>query len=180
MSITAFGDRIPVFGPDAFVHHDATIIGDVVVEAGGSIWPGAVLRGDLERIIIGAGSNLQDNCVAHTDDDFPLTIGPDCVIGHSVIVHGATVGARCLVGMGSILLNGCEVGEDCVIGANSLLTQGKKYPAGTLILGAPAKVLREVTEEDRERRAAGCAMYSRLARRYVELGLGADLSGFRR
>ncbi len=180
MSITAFGERIPLFGPDAFVHQDVSLIGDVVLEAAASIWPGAVLRGDLEQIVIGARSNLQDNCVAHTDIGHPLTIGPECVVGHGVIVHGATVGARCLIGMGSTLLNGCEVGEECVVGANSLLTQGKKYPPRSLIVGSPARVVREVTDDDLAVRASLCETYVARAREYAALGLGADLSAFRR
>lgn len=180
MSITAFGDKVPAFGRDAFVHPDATIIGDVVLEDGVNVWPGAVLRGDLERITLGAGTSLQDNCVAHTDFGFPLVIGPDCVIGHSVIVHGATIGARCLVGMGSTLLNGCEIGDDCIIGANSLVTQGKKFPARSLIVGSPAKVLREVTDEELAGRAQLRDVYVQRSQQYVELGLAADLAAFRR
>ena len=180
MSITAFGERLPVFGHAAFVHPDATVIGDVVLEDGANVWPGAVLRGDLERITIGAHTSLQDNCVAHTDAGHPLVVGPDCVIGHGVILHGATVGARCLVGMGSTLLNGCEIGDDCIVGANSLVTQGKKFPPRSLIMGSPAKVVRDVTDEDLKPRAELNDRYARRSRRYAELGLAADLSAFRR
>jgi carbonic anhydrase/acetyltransferase-like protein (isoleucine patch superfamily) len=180
MSITAFGERLPVFGQDAFVHPDATIIGDVVLEDGANVWPGAVMRGDLERITLGAHTSLQDNSVAHTDAGHPVMVGPDCVIGHGVILHGATLGARCLVGMGSTLLNGCEIGDDCVIGANSLVTQGKKFPARSLIVGAPARVVREVTDDDLAEKARLCEFYVQRARQYAELGLAADLSAFRR
>jgi carbonic anhydrase/acetyltransferase-like protein (isoleucine patch superfamily) len=180
MSITAFGERLPVFGRDAFVHPDATIIGDVVVEDGASVWPGAVLRGDLERITLGARSSLQDNSVGHTDVGHPLVVGPDCVVGHGVILHGATVGARCLIGMGSTLLDGCEVGDDCIVGANSLVTHGKRFPAGSLIVGAPARIVREVTDDELARMAELCGFYVQRARRYAELGLAADLSAFRR
>ena len=180
MSITAFGESLPVFGHDAFVHPDATIIGDVVLGDGANVWPGAVLRGDLERITLGARASLQDNCVAHTDVGHPLVVGPDCVVGHGVILHGATVGARCLVGMGSTLLNGCEIGDDCVIGANSLVTEGKRFPARSLIVGSPARVVRQVTDDDLEGKARLCAFYVQCSRRYVEFGLGADLSAFRR
>jgi carbonic anhydrase/acetyltransferase-like protein (isoleucine patch superfamily) len=180
MSLTAFGDKVPVFGRDAFVHPDTTVIGDVVVEDGASIWPGAVLRGDLERIVIGAHTSLQDNSVAHTDAGYPLTVGPDCVIGHAVIIHGATIGARCLIGMGSTLLNGCVIGEDSIIGANALVTQGKVFPPRSLIVGSPAKLVREVTDEDLAVRASLREMYVERSRRYAELGLGADLTAFRR
>ena len=180
MSIHAFGDRVPVFASDAYVHPDATVIGDVVLEGGANVWPGAVLRGDVERILLGSHSSFQDNSVAHTDPGFPIVIGPDCVIGHQVIVHGAVIGARCLIGMGSTLLNGCEIGEECIVGANALVTQGKKFPPRSLIIGSPAKVVREVTDEDLAPRAELRDRYMRRSARYAELGLGADLSAFRR
>lgn len=180
MSITALGDRIPRCGRDTFVHPAATVIGDVVLEDGVSVWPGAVLRGDMEGIVLGARSNVQDNTVSHTDKGYPLVIGPDCVIGHSVIAHGATVGARCLIGMGSTLLNGCVVGDTCVVGANALLTQGKVFPARSLIMGAPAKVVRELGDDELDAWVRGCATYTDLARLYTELGLAADLTAFRR
>jgi carbonic anhydrase/acetyltransferase-like protein (isoleucine patch superfamily) len=180
MSITSFGDKTPAFGPGSFVHPDVTIVGDVVLGDGASVWPGAVLRGDLERITIGAGTSFQDNSVAHTDLGFPLTIGPDCVVGHGVIAHGATIGARCLIGMGSILLNGCEIGDDSVVGAGALVTQGKKFPPRSLIVGSPARVLREASDEDLVGRAELRDIYLRRAQRYIELGLAADLAAFRR
>jgi len=180
MSITAFDDSVPIFGTGAFVHPDATIIGDVVLEDGANVWPGAVLRGDVERIVLGSHSSFQDNSVAHTDPGFPIVIGPDCVIGHQVIVHGAIIGARCLIGMGSTLLNGCEIGDECIVGANALVTQGKKFPPRSLIIGSPAKVVREVTDEDLAPRAELRDRYMRRAARYAELGLGADLSAYRR
>ena len=162
MSITPFAEKVPVFGAGAFVHPDATIIGDV------------------ERILLGSHTSFQDNSVAHCDPGFPIVVGPDCVIGHQVIVHGATIGARCLIGMGSTLLNGCEIGEECIVGANALVTQGKKFPPRSLIIGSPAKVVREVTDEDLAPRAELRDRYMRRSARYAELGLGADLSVFRR
>jgi carbonic anhydrase/acetyltransferase-like protein (isoleucine patch superfamily) len=180
MSIGPFNDRIPVFGPEVFVHPDATIIGDVVLEEGASVWPGAVLRGDVERILIGAHTCFQDNCIAHTDPGYPLFIGRDCVIGHGAIVHGATVGARSLIGMGSTLLNGCEIGEECVVGANSLVTQGKVFPPRSLIMGSPAKVIREVTDDDLKPRVELRDRYVRYALRWIELGMAVDLTAFSR
>lgn len=180
MSITAFGDKVPVFGSQVFVHPDVTIIGDVVLEKGANLWPGAVLRGDVERILVGAHTSFQDNSVAHTDPGFPIVIGPDCVVGHSVIVHGATIGARCLIGMGSTLLNGCEIGDESIVGANSLVTQGKKFPPRSLIMGSPAKVVREVTDDDLAPRRELRDRYVRRSATYVDLGLAADLSPFRR
>ena len=180
MSIHAFGDRVPVFAADAYVHPDATIIGDVVLEDGANVWPGAVLRGDVERILLGKRVSFQDNSVAHADPGFPVTIGCGCIVGHGVIVHGATIGARCLIGMGSTLLNGCEIGDESIVGANSLVTQGKKFPPRSLIMGSPAKVVREVTDEDLKPRAELHDRYARRSLKYAELGLAADLSAFTR
>jgi carbonic anhydrase/acetyltransferase-like protein (isoleucine patch superfamily) len=180
MSITAFADRVPIFAADVFVHPDASVIGDVVLDEGANVWPGAVLRGDVERIVLGAHTSFQDNSVAHTDPGWPIVIGPDCVVGHGVIVHGATIGARCLVGMGSTLLNGCEIGDECIIGANSLVTQGKRFPPRSLIMGSPAKVVREVTDDDLQPRVELRDRYARRSLQYLELGLAADLSAFRR
>jgi carbonic anhydrase/acetyltransferase-like protein (isoleucine patch superfamily) len=173
MSIHAFGDRVPVFAADAYVHPDATVIGDVVR-------PGAVLRGDVERILLGAHTSFQDNSVAHADPGFPVTIGRECIVGHGVIVHGATIGARCLIGMGSTLLNGCEIGDESIVGANSLVTQGKRFPPRSLVMGSPAKLVREVTDEDLKPRAELYERYARRSRSYAELGLTADLSAFTR
>ena len=180
MSIHAFGDRVPVFAADAYVHPDATVIGDVVLEDGANVWPGAVLRGDVERILLGTQTSFQDNSVAHADPGFPVTIGSGCIVGHGVIVHGATIGVRCLIGMGSTLLNGCEIGDESIVGANSLVTQGKKFPPRSLIMGSPAKVVREVTDEDLKPRAELHDRYARRSSAYAELGLAADLSAFRR
>jgi carbonic anhydrase/acetyltransferase-like protein (isoleucine patch superfamily) len=179
MSITPFGEKVPSIGDRAFVHPDAVIIGDVVLEEGANVWPGAVLRGDVERITLGSHTSFQDNSVAHTDPGYPMVIGPDCVIGHGVIVHGATIGARCLIGMGSTLLNGCEIGDECIVGANSLVTQGKKFPPRSLIMGSPAKAVREVTDDDLKPRSELRDRYARRSLAYSELGLAADLTPFR-
>jgi carbonic anhydrase/acetyltransferase-like protein (isoleucine patch superfamily) len=175
MSIRDFKDKRPQFGEGAYVDPDATVIGDVVLEDGASVWPGAVLRGDVERITLGAHTSFQDNSVAHSDPGFPVVVGPDCVVGHGVIVHGAVIGARSLIGMGSTLLNGCEIGEESIVGAGSLVTQGKKFPPRSLIIGSPAKVVREVTEGDMKPRVELRDRYARRAATYLELGLGADL-----
>ena len=180
MSIHAFHDKVPVFGAQVFVHPDATVIGDVVLGDGVDVWPGAVLRGDVERISLGPGVSFQDNCVAHCDPGFPLVAGADSLFGHGVIVHGATIGAGCLIGMGSTLLNGCEIAEGCIVGANALVTQGKRFPPRSLIVGAPARVVREVTDEELAQRAALSGRYTRRALAYLEQGLGADLSAFAR
>jgi carbonic anhydrase/acetyltransferase-like protein (isoleucine patch superfamily) len=132
----------------AFIATGAVVVGDVTLGADTGIWFNAVLRGDIEPIVIEAGTNIQDLCMVHTDTGYPTHVGAGCTVGHSAIVHGATVGANTLIGMGAILLNGVEVGENCIVGAGSLLTQGKQFPAGTLILGSPAKVIRELTDDE--------------------------------
>ena len=167
-----FNDKTPQLAPDAFVFTTAVVIGDVVLEEGANVWPGAVLRGDVERIRLGAHTSFQDNSVAHTDPGFPIVVGPDCVIGHNVILHGATVGARCLIGMGAILLNGCEIGDECIVGAGALVTQGKTFPPRSLIIGSPAKAVREITDDDLKPRVELRDRYARRALAYLEAGLG--------
>jgi carbonic anhydrase/acetyltransferase-like protein (isoleucine patch superfamily) len=180
MSIQPFRDKVPIFGAQVFVHPDATVIGDVVLGDGANLWPGAVLRGDVERIAFGDHVSFQDNSVAHCDPGFPVVAGPECIVGHGVVLHGATVGARCLIGMGSTLLNGCEIGDESIVGANALVTQGKTFPPRSLILGAPAKLVREVTDDDLAARVELSGRYARRSLEYLELGLGVDLSPYLR
>jgi carbonic anhydrase/acetyltransferase-like protein (isoleucine patch superfamily) len=180
MPIVTFGGTSPVFGTDVFVDPMATIIGDVVLADRANVWPGAVLRGDTERIELGERTSFQDNSVAHTDPSYPIVIGPDCIVGHGVIVHGATIGARCLIGMGSILLNGCEIGDECIVGANALITQGKTFPPRSLIIGSPAKAVREISDEDLAPRIELSERYARRSQVYIAQGLGVDLSPYRR
>ena len=128
----------------------ATLIGDVTIEAGASVWFNAVLRGDNEPIVVGEGSNVQDNCVCHTDHGFPLTIGPDCTIGHIAILHGCIIGEGSLVGMGATLLNGAVIGNGVLVGAGALVTEGKEFPDNSLIVGSPARVVRTLDEKAAE------------------------------
>ncbi len=179
MSISAFGDKVPHFGSAVFVHPDATVIGDVVLEEGVTVWPGAVLRGDVEQIVVGAFSSFQDGAVAHSDPGSPVRIGPGCVIGHGAIVHGATIGAGCLIGMHATLLNGCEVGEESIVGAQTLVPQRRSFPPRSLLIGSPARVERALTDEDLAPLAGVHARYSARGRLYTERGLAADLSAFR-
>jgi carbonic anhydrase/acetyltransferase-like protein (isoleucine patch superfamily) len=123
---------------------DAVLAGKVRLGKGASIWFGAVLRGDNETISIGAGSNVQDHTVMHTDPGFPLSVGVDCTIGHRAILHGCTIGDNSLVGMGAIILNGARIGRNCLVGAGALVTEGKEFPDGSLIVGSPAKVVRSL------------------------------------
>lgn len=145
----ALGGRAPeLIGEGHFVAPTATIIGDVRLLPEASVWFNCVLRGDNEPIEVGAGSNVQDGCVLHTDPGFPLTIGTGVTVGHKVMLHGCTIGDNSLVGIGSTILNGATIGRNCLVGAHSLVTEGKSFPDGSLILGAPARVVRELTDEE--------------------------------
>lgn len=138
----------PSIHVDAFVAETASVIGDVTLEEGVSIWYGAVLRGDIENIHIGKYSNIQDNASVHTETNIPAKLGEYTVVGHNAIVHGCTVGDNCLIGMGAIILNNAVIGDNCIIGAGSLVTEGKIIPPNSLVLGSPGKVVRQVTEEE--------------------------------
>lgn len=144
----------------------AVVVGDVHLAEEVSIWFNAVLRGDTDTLHIGARTNIQDLCMVHADPGFPVHIGADCTVGHRAIIHGATVGARSLVGMGAILLNGVDVGDECLIGAGALLTQNKTFPPRSVILGSPATVVRSVTDADLQMIAAGAAHYVHKAQQY--------------
>lgn len=133
---------------DWFVAADASVIGSVILHAGASVWFQAVARGDNEPIVIGERSNVQDASVLHTDPDYPLTIGRDVTVGHKAMLHGCTIGDSTLVGINSVILNGAVIGRHCVIGAGALIPEGKEIPDGSLVIGAPGRVKREVTEEE--------------------------------
>ena len=126
----------------------ATIIGDIVIKNDASIWFNAVLRGDIEQIVVDEGSNIQDGSVLHTDPGCPLMVGKRVTVGHMVMLHGCTIGNDSLIGIGSIILNKAKVGSNCIIGANSLITENKIIPNNSLVLGSPAKVVREITKEE--------------------------------
>lgn len=142
MSLYALGEKTPIAGDDAWVAPGCYVIGDIVLEGKSSVWFGSTLRGDNERITIGAGSNVQENCVLHTDMGFPLTIGAGCTIGHKAMLHGCVIGENSLIGMGATVLNGAVIGKNCLIGAGALITEGKVIPDGSLVMGAPGKVVR--------------------------------------
>jgi len=129
-----------------WIADNATVIGKVRLKLDASIWFGAVLRGDNEWIELGERSQIQDNATLHTDPGFPMTIGPNCVIGHNVILHGCTIGANSLIGMGAILLNGSKIGANSLVGAGALVTEGKSFPDGSLIVGSPARAIRTLDD----------------------------------
>jgi carbonic anhydrase/acetyltransferase-like protein (isoleucine patch superfamily) len=147
--IYALGDRAPEFeGTGHFVADNATIIGSVRLKDRASVWFNCVLRGDNDWLVVGERSNIQDGCVLHTDDGIELVIGDGVTVGHKVMLHGCTIGDNTLIGIGSTILNGAKIGSNCVVGASALITENKTFPDGSLILGAPAKVVRELSEEE--------------------------------
>ena len=149
-----------------FIAESAAVVGNVAIGDDVGIWFGAVIRGDNERIRIGARTNIQDLCVLHSDPGFALTIGENCTIGHRAILHGCTIGDGTLVGMGATILNGATVGENCLIGAGALVTEGKQIPAGSLVIGAPGRVARSLDEQEVARLLRSADHYVANARRF--------------
>jgi carbonic anhydrase/acetyltransferase-like protein (isoleucine patch superfamily) len=150
-----------------WVAETASVIGKVRLHTNVSIWYGSVLRGDNELIEIGTRSQIQDNATLHTDPGFPLTIGRDCVIGHNVVLHGCSIGDASLIGMGAIVLNGAKIGANCLVGAGALITEGKVYPDNSVILGAPAKAVRESDAKVRAMIARAADVYVKRWKRYA-------------
>ncbi len=163
----------PTLGRGVFIARGAVVVGDVTLGAYSSIWFNAVLRGDINRIVIGHHTNIQDNCVVHLADEYPCLVGDFVTVGHGAIVHACTVGNEVLVGMGSRLLDGVVVGDQSIIGAGALLTQGLRVPPGSLVLGAPAKVVRALSQEERGRLKGMAEKYVGLAAYYRRQRLGA-------
>ena len=141
--------RKPILGQGVYVARGAVVLGDVTLGDHSSVWYNAVIRGDINRIVVGHHSNIQDNAVLHLADDFGCLVGNYVTIGHSAVVHACTVGDECLVGMGAVILDGAEIGEQCIIGARTLVTQGMKVPPGSMVLGSPGKIVRQLTAEER-------------------------------
>lgn len=166
MSIYALGDNRPDVAADAWVAPGCYVIGRVTLEAKSSVWFGCTLRGDNEMITIGAGSNVQENCVLHTDMGYPLTIGAGCTIGHKAMLHGCRIGQNSLIGMGATVLNGAVIGENCLIGAGALITEGKQIPDGSLVMGAPGKVVRMLDDTQISGLRASALHYQENAARF--------------
>jgi len=164
--IYALGDLTPEIDADTWVAPDANVIGRVRLHAGTSVWFGATLRGDNEWIELGAGTNVQEGCTLHTDMGYPLTIGRDCTIGHNVILHGCVIGDETLIGMGATILNGAKIGKNCLIGAGALITEGKEIPDGSLVMGAPGKVVRQLDDVAFENLRRSASHYQDNMRRY--------------
>ena len=164
--IYALDDILPDIHPDAWIADDANLIGRVVIGAMASVWFGATLRGDNEEIRVGAGSNVQENSVLHTDIGYPLIIGANCTIGHRAMLHGCSIGNGTLIGMGATVLNGARIGKGCLIGACALVTEGKEIPDGSLVMGAPGKVIRVLDATAQAKLLASAAGYQANARRF--------------
>ncbi|HEY6896764.1 MAG TPA: gamma carbonic anhydrase family protein [Rhodocyclaceae bacterium] len=167
MTLYALADKAPLIAPDAWVAPNATVIGDVQLEASASLWWNVVARGDMDRIRIGARSNIQDGSVLHTDAGIQLEVGEDVTVGHMVMLHGCTIGNNSLIGIGSILLNRAVIGRNSIVGANTLIAEGKTFPDGVLIIGSPGKVVRELSEEEITRIGKSAAHYVNNARRFA-------------
>ncbi len=170
--IYALDGLVPDINPLAWVAPDANVIGLVVLEAETSVWFGSTLRGDNEEIRIGAGSNVQEACVLHTDMGFPLTVGRNCTIGHRATLHGCTIGDGSLIGMGATILNGARIGKGCLVGAGALVTECKEIPDGSLVMGAPGRVVRLLDDDARARLLLSATGYQANARRF-RAGLNA-------
>jgi len=168
MSVYNLGDIAPELPneDEYWIAPNAMVVGRVILKKNASVWFGATLRGDNDPIVIGENSNVQDGSVLHTDVGSPLTIGANCTIGHLVMLHGCTIGDNSLVGIGSVILNGVRIGRNCLIGANVLLTEGKEIPDNSLVMGAPGKVVREVSPEQAQMLANGAEHYVANWRRY--------------
>ena len=150
MTVYALGEHTPLIAASAYIAPTASVIGKVILAKNASVWFGATLRGDNETITVGPGSNIQDLVVMHTDPGYPLMVGADVSIGHQAVVHGCTVGEGSLIGIQAIVMNGAVIGKGCLVGAGALVTENKVFPDGTLIVGAPARAIRQLTPEERE------------------------------
>lgn len=148
MTIYSLADVTPILpeNGDYWVAPDANVIGKIALEEATSVWFGATLRGDNELISVGAGTNIQENCVLHTDPGYPMDIGVNCTIGHKAMLHGCTIGDHSLIGMGATVLNGAKIGKNCLIGAGALITEGKEIPDNSLVVGAPGQVKRTLSD----------------------------------
>lgn len=166
MAIYELDGVAPQLGEGSWVADSAQVMGAVTLGDNASVWYGAVLRGDTETIRIGRNSNIQDLCVLHADYGKPLEVGEDVTVGHQVMLHGCTIGDGSLIGIQAVVLNGAKIGRNCLVGAGSLVTEGKEFPDGSLIMGSPAKVVRELSSEAIERLRASAAGYVRNAQRH--------------
>ncbi len=170
MSLYRLGELEPQIDPTAWIAPSADLIGDVRLGARSSLWFGAVIRADNTPIEIGEDSNIQDGATCHSDPGFPLTVGARVTVGHQAILHGCTIGDDCLIGMGAQILNGAVLEPECLVGAGALITEGKTFPSGSLIVGSPARAIRQLSDAERQALRISAAHYAEKAARYaVEL-----------
>ena len=167
MAVYGLDDVTPMLATTAWVAQGAQVMGNVRMDADASVWFGAVVRGDTETITIGEGSNIQDGSVLHADRGKPLTVGRHVTVGHQVMLHGCTVGDESLIGIGAVVLNGAVIGKNCLVGARALVTEGKVFPDGVMILGSPAKVVRELSAEEIEGLRRSALHYVENAKRFA-------------
>lgn len=166
--IHALDGHAPQIDPTAWIAPTAVVIGKVIIGAHASVWFGAVLRGDNETITLGAGSNVQENCVLHTDMGYPLTLGADCTVGHQATLHGCIIEDGVLIGMGATVLNGARIGTGSLIGAGALVTEGKEIAPGSLVMGSPGRVVRGLDEAARARLLLSAQGYRANAARFAK------------
>jgi carbonic anhydrase/acetyltransferase-like protein (isoleucine patch superfamily) len=168
VAVYKLGKTVPQIDSSAFVADSAQVMGDVVMQAHSSVWFNVVARGDVERITIGEGSNVQDGSVLHADHGVPLTIGKHVTVGHQVMLHGCTIGDGSLIGIQAVVLNRAVIGKNCLVGAGAIVTEGKEFPDNSLILGAPAKVVRVMTDEQIKQMQLGAGHYVKNAERFKQ------------
>jgi carbonic anhydrase/acetyltransferase-like protein (isoleucine patch superfamily) len=168
VTLYAIGDLAPQLASGAWAAPSADLIGDVRLGKRASVWFGAVIRADNTPIVIGEESNIQDGAIGHSDPGFPLIIGARVTVGHQAILHGCTVADDCLIGMGALILNGAVLESECLVGAGALIAEGKHFPAGSLIVGAPARVVRQLTEDEKQRLRVSALLYAEKAHRYAD------------
>ena len=166
MAVYEVDGKTPQVDSTAWIADSAQVMGHVTLGPDASVWFGCVLRGDTESMTIGEGSNIQDLTVMHADHGLPLTIGKHVTVGHKVMLHGCTIGDESLIGIGAVVLNGARIGKNCLVGAGSLVTEGKEFPDGSMIMGTPAKVVRQLTPEQIEGLRRSAAHYIDNARRH--------------
>jgi carbonic anhydrase/acetyltransferase-like protein (isoleucine patch superfamily) len=166
MAIYQLGELSPDIAASAWVADSARVIGNASLGDDASVWFGVVIRGDTERIAIGRGSNIQDNSVVHADAGFPVSVGEGVTVGHQAMLHGCTIGDHSLIGIQAVVLNGAKIGRHCLVGAGALVTEGQSFPDGSLILGTPARVVRQLSPEQMQGLEKSAAHYVENARRY--------------
>ncbi|MBS4840713.1 MULTISPECIES: gamma carbonic anhydrase family protein [Clostridium] len=162
--IKRYMEKSPAIDEEVYISETAVIIGDVTLKRNSNIWFGSVLRGDMESIVIGENTNIQENSVVHVDKNEKVVVGDNCTIGHNAVIHGCIIGDNTLIGMGAIILNGVKIGKNSIVGAGALVTQNKEFEDGVLILGNPAKVIRKLTEEEIKSNSQSSLNYIKLSK----------------